>query len=72
MWQDNTLGGQDDVLFKASGNNGITFGNIRNLSDNNAGMSQNPMIISSGDNMYVVWQDNTPGNFEISFVKGNA
>jgi hypothetical protein len=50
----------------------VTFGNIRNLSGNNAGMSDNPMIISSGDNMYVVWQDNTSGNSEILFVKGTA
>jgi hypothetical protein len=30
------------------------------------------MIISSGDNMYVVWQDNTAGNWEILFLKGTA
>jgi hypothetical protein len=72
VWQDWLFGGQTDVLFRASGDNGFTFGNIRNLSGNNAGMSENPMIISSGDNMYVVWQDNTSGNSEILFVKGTA
>jgi hypothetical protein len=73
VWQDDTFGtrGQDDVLFRASGDNGITFGTIRNLS-NNAGLSFDPMIISSGDNMYVVWQDNTSGNWEILFLKGTA
>jgi hypothetical protein len=74
VWQDGAsiFGGQSDVLFRASGDNGFTFGNIRNLSGNNAGMSDNPMIISSGDNMYVVWQDNTSGNSEILFVRGTA
>ena len=72
VWQDGIFGGQADVLFRASGDNGFTFGNIRNLSGNNAGMSENPMIISSGDNMYVVWQDNTSGNSEILFIKGIA
>lgn len=73
VWQDDTFGtqGQDDVLFRASGDNGITFGTIRNLS-NNAGGSFDPMIISSGDDMYVVWQDNTSGNWEILFLKGTA
>jgi hypothetical protein len=73
VWVDNTFGtpGQDDILFRASGDNGITFGTIRNLS-NNAGSSDEPRIISSGDNMYVVWQDNTTGNSEILFLKGTA
>ena len=69
VWQDGIFGGQKDVLFRASGDNGITFENIRNLS-NNIGTSENPMVISSGYNIYVLWQDNTSGNFEILFVKG--
>lgn len=42
------------------------------ISNNNAGMSFDPMIMSSEDNMYAVWQDNTSGNWEIFFVKGTA
>jgi hypothetical protein len=68
VWQDNTLG-DSDIFFKASGNEGSTFGSTKNLS-NNDGDSSVPQIISSGDNIYVVWQDDTPGNFDILFKKG--
>jgi len=61
--------GNNEVLFQASGNKGNTFGSPKNLSDN-AGESIEPQIISSGNNVYVVWQDDTPGNFEIFFKKG--
>jgi len=73
VWQDDTSrpSGQDEVLFRASDDNGITFGTMKNLS-NNAGSSFDPMIVSSGDNMYVVWQDNTTENGEILFLKGTA
>ena len=68
VWQDDTLG-DFDILFKASGNEGATFGSTKNLS-NNDGDSSVPQIISSGGNIYVVWQDDTPGNFDILFKKG--
>jgi hypothetical protein len=68
VWQDDTLG-DSDILFKASGNEGVTFGSTKNLS-NNDGDSSVPQIISSGGNIYVVWQDDTPGNFDILFKKG--
>jgi hypothetical protein len=61
--------GNNEVIFQASGNKGNTFGSPKNLSDN-AGESIEPQIISSGNNVYVVWQDDSPGNFEIFFKKG--
>ncbi len=63
VWQDDTLG-DSDIFFKASGNEGATFGSTKNLS-NNDGDSSVPQIISSGGNIYVVWQDDTPGNLHI-------
>ena len=41
----------------------------KNLS-NNDGDSEDPQIISSGGKVYVVWSDDTPGNFDILFKKG--
>jgi len=29
------------------------------------------MVIDPGDNIHVAWQDDTPGNFEIYYRKGN-
>jgi hypothetical protein len=68
VWQDKTPG-NFDIFFKASGNEGATFGSTKNLS-NNDGDSSVPQIISSGGNIYVVWQDETPGNFDILLKKG--
>ena len=43
--------------------NGTKFKD-RNVSKNN-GTSQLPQIAAQGNNVYVVWQDNTPGNYDI-------
>jgi hypothetical protein len=40
---------------------------ITNLS-NNRGDSVDPRIAASDNNVYAVWQDNTPGNSEIFFA----
>jgi hypothetical protein len=44
----------------------ITFGSIKNLS-NNDGNSNNPQMDLHGSNAYIIWQDNTPGKFDIFF-----
>src|SRR4030042_1392055 len=38
---------------------------------NNAGSSSYPAIAVDGSNIYVVWEDNTPGNGEIYFKKSD-
>ena len=70
VWQDNSLG-NNDILIRASNNGATTFGNTINLSSN-PGTSQNQQIVSSGNNPYVVWEDNSLGNFEILFKNTNA
>ena len=42
---------------------------IVNLSKN-VGISECPSIAVAGDNIYVVWEDLTPGNHEVLFAKG--
>jgi hypothetical protein len=68
VWDDSSKG-KSEVFFRASGNEGGSFGSIKNLS-NNKGDSFVPMVISSGNNVYVTWFDNTPGNWETFFKKG--
>jgi hypothetical protein len=68
VWSQNS-NGNSDIFFRASGNEGDSFGSIKNLSDND-GNSSAPQIISSGGKVYVVWHDDTPGNFDIFFKKG--
>ncbi|MEM3119123.1 MAG: Ig-like domain-containing protein, partial [Nitrososphaerales archaeon] len=65
VWRDN-----NEILFRASNNNGATFGPTINLS-NNVGVSQNAQIAAAGNNVYVLWQDDTPGNFDIFFRASN-
>lgn len=42
----------------------IGFDGTKNLSTN-SGSSLDPSVSASGNNVYVVWSDNTPGNNEI-------
>ena len=65
-WRDNTPGNYD-TFFAVSNNNGQTFGTPINLS-NNTGTSEAQQIATIGNNVYVTWQDNTPGNFDIFFA----
>ena len=69
VWQDKTPGIYD-IFLASSNDKGQTFGSPINLS-NNTGYSENPQITSSGDNVYVVWSDNTPGNNDI-LMRGNG
>ena len=57
-------------FIRKSANGGITFGNTTNLSNNNAS-SISPQVASFGNNTFVVWQDNSPGNDEI-FIRKSA
>jgi hypothetical protein len=66
-WADRTPGINFDIFFAVSIDNGQTFSTPINLS-NNTGSSTQPQIAVSGNNVYVVWADNTPGNFDIFFA----
>jgi hypothetical protein len=65
VWQDNTTGNYD-VYFAYSPDNGKNFESVRNLSKNN-GTSELPQVTAEGNNVYVVWQDNTTGNYDVYF-----
>jgi hypothetical protein len=70
VWDDGPLGGNGEILFTVSNDNGQTFSTPINLS-NNAGDSLDPQISSEVNNVYVVWDDDTPGNSEIFFAVSN-
>ena len=69
VWEETITPTNDEIFFASSNNNGLTFGTSVNLSQN-PGLSIGPQIAASDNNIYVVWYDNTPGNFEI-FLIGN-
>ena len=68
VWEGNS-DGSSDVFFRASGNQGDSFGSAKNLSDN-SGNSIDPQIISTKSSVYVIWSDNTRGNYDTLFKKG--
>jgi hypothetical protein len=71
VWQDTS---STDILFAFSTDGGASFSSPINLS-NNAGSSPKPSIAvlhdpqTGFDNAYVVWSDNSLGNFEIFYRK---
>src|ERR671930_466493 len=58
VWQSNKGHGISNIYFRASKDNGTTFGNIINLS-HNTGLSSSPQIAAYNNNVYVVWQGNS-------------
>ena len=70
VWLDNTPGNYD-IFFSRSSDGGATFSTPENLS-NDPGDSENPQIVvDSSGNINVVWQDNTPGNWQILFTRSS-
>jgi hypothetical protein len=65
VWRDNSSG-NDDIYFKRSSDTGNSFNTTENLSNSN-GSSIDPQITATGNNVYIVWSDNTSGNGDIYF-----
>ena len=73
LWQDNLFGQNRmnyDILLKTSNDGGQTFGDVVNLS-NNTGFSEHPQMAVNGNNVYIVWADNTSLNRDIYFISSN-
>ncbi|MDQ3807947.1 MAG: glycoside hydrolase, partial [Thermoproteota archaeon] len=59
----------EEIFLASSSDNGDTFSQITNNLSRNLDISECPSIAASANNLYVVWQDRTPGNNEILFTK---
>jgi hypothetical protein len=66
-WHDFSTG-NDEIYFLASADGGATWQPFQMLT-HNKGHSFIPDIAVSGSNVYVVWEDDTPGNYEIYLRK---
>jgi hypothetical protein len=69
IWCDETPGNYD-IYFKRSSDNGASWRTTKRLS-RNAGTSYIPDIASSSNNVYVVWEDSTPGKTQIFYKRSN-
>ena len=68
VWQD-IISQENQDIFLGYIKNSNQSNKIINLS-NNSGISECPSIAISNNNIYVIWEDFTPGNHEILFTKG--
>lgn len=64
-WADNTPGNYE-IFLKTSTDNGLTWSAQKRLT-NNPGDSGLPSAAVSGNNIHVVWYDNSTGNLEVYF-----
>jgi hypothetical protein len=62
----------EDIFLASSSDNGETFSQITTNLSNNSEFSECPSIAASANNIYVIWQDRTPGNNEVLFTKGET
>lgn len=69
VWEDFTPKNWD-IFFTASKDNGASFSDAINLS-NNVAESGRPQIAVAGNNVYVVWQDFTSKSYDIFFRTSN-
>ena len=69
VWTDNTRG-NNDIDFKVSHDYGNNFSRTKPVSRNN-GSSVLPQLAATGNNVYVVWTDDTTGNADINFRKSS-
>jgi Neuraminidase (sialidase) len=67
VWKDNTPGNAE-IFYKQSSNNGATWEKTKRLTCT-TGHSALPAIAVINNNIYVVWNDDTPGNNEIYFMR---
>jgi hypothetical protein len=58
VWSDNTNRDDYDIFLRMSNNGGETFSPLTEILNFNIGNSLNPEIGISGDNVFVIWEDN--------------
>ena len=68
VWTDDDMLGNTEILYRRSIDGGANFEPTENLS-NSDGASHDPAISSFGNNVYVLWSDDTPGNADIFFKR---
>jgi len=68
VWADSTPG-NSEVYLKRSANWGGSWAANKRLTWNSGGSEAPAVSVDSSGNLHIVWQDNTPGNYEIYYLK---
>lgn len=69
VWSDFTPGNVEIYLLRST--DGVTTWQTPKRLTKNSGNSYDPKIAIDGSNLYVVWVDRTPGNYEIYFMRSS-
>ena len=67
-WQDNTPGNLE-IFYKKSTNGGTAWVSSKRLTWNSGRSEYSAINSDSSDNIHIMWQDETPGNYEIYHKK---
>ena len=68
VWLERTQENVTNVIFSKSNDNGNTFSKP-NVLTHHSGISGLPQISADADNVYLLWEDNSLGNFDVFFTK---
>ena len=68
VWLERTQGNITNVVFSKSDDNGNSFSKPTVLT-NHSGNSGLPQIYADANDVYILWEDNSLGNFDIFFAK---
>ncbi|HEY3248342.1 MAG TPA: sialidase family protein [bacterium] len=63
-----------NIFYRRGTNAGTSFGTTVNLSGSvgSTGNSGNPRLLTAGRDVFAVWEDDTPGNLDIMFVRSQT
>ena len=65
-WEDNTSGNAQ-IIHKKSTDSGASWTALKRITWNSAGAYEPSICTDSSNGVYVIWEDENPGNFEIFF-----
>ena len=68
VWEE-SHDGANRIMFAKSTNRGNTFSKPANLTSGIRVDSETPSIGAFENTVYIVWTDNSPGNYDIFFIK---
>ncbi|OGD16808.1 MAG: hypothetical protein A2Y69_03675 [Candidatus Aminicenantes bacterium RBG_13_59_9] len=68
-WYDDTPGASE-IYYKRSTDGGSTWGAAQRLTWTSDASSLPVLVIESNDTLHLVWEDRTPGHYEIYYKKG--
>lgn len=67
-WWDTSLTNRE-IFFSRSTNEGVTWSPPADLTHNSGRSDEPAMAVSCSGNIYLVWEDKTPGNWDILFTR---